>query len=151
MSFQTALSNLASLSVTGIVRHFGIDTVPDSLHRAQLPALLVMPIETQDDSLFSESGRAFEGVAFGDGTKTVQYVTTHLLIIAPTQKGKGLRDNLPKLITVIDNYFTALGADVTLNGALEHPAEVRVEPGIYKVGNTDYIGCAFRHRWIITV
>lgn len=151
MSFQTALSNLASLSVTGVVRHFGIDTVPESLHRAQLPALLVMPVETQDESLFSESGRAFEGVAFGSGTKTVQYVTTHLLIIAPIQKGKGLRDNLPTLITSIDNYFTALGADLTLSDALEHPAEVRVEPGIYKVGNTDYIACAFRHRWIIAV
>ena len=151
MSFQTALTNLAGLTVTGISHNFGIDAVPDSLHRAQLPALLVMPIATQDDSLFQESGQAFEGVAFGDGTKTVQYISTHLLIVAPAQKGKGLQDNLPSLITSIDNYFTALSADVTLGGALEHPAEIKVEPGIYKVGNTDYIGCAFRHRWIIAV
>lgn len=151
MSFQTALSNLAALSVTGISHNFGIDAVPDSLHRAQLPALLVMPLETQENALSLESGQAFEGVAFSDGTKTVQYVSTHLLIIAPAQKGKGLRDNLPHLIGSIDNYFTALGADVTLGGALEHPAEVRVEPGIYKLGNTDYIACAFRHRWTIAV
>lgn len=151
MSFQTALSNLASLTVTGIARNYGIDSVPDQLHRAQLPALLVMPIDTQDNALFQESGRAFEGVAFGEGTKTVEYVTTHLMLIAPLQRGKGLRDHLPTLITTIDNYFSALGADITLGGALEYPAEVRVEPSKFVIGKTTYVGCAFRHRWIIAV
>lgn len=151
MSFQTALSNLADLSVTGVAHNYGIESVPESLHRAQLPALLVLPIETQDDSLFQEGGQAFEAVAFSAGTKTVEYVTTHLLVIAPAKRGKGLREHLPLLITCIDNYFTALGADVTLNDALEHPANVRVEPKLYTLGDTQYIACAFRHRWIIAV
>lgn len=151
MSFQTALSNLADLSVSGIVHNYGIDSVPESLHRAQLPALLVLPLEAQNDSLFQEGGEAFEAVAFSDGTKTVEYVTTHLLIIAPAKRGKGLREHLPLLVTCIDNYFTTLGADVTLNDALELAANVRVEPTLYTIGDTQYIACSFRHRWIIAV
>lgn len=151
MTFQTALGKLATLTVTGIANHYSMADVPDSLHRAQLPALLVMPLDTQDDNLSQESGRAFDGVAFSDGTKTVQYVTTHLLIVAPLQKGKGLRDHLPDLVSLIDNYVSALSDDVTLSGALEHPATVRIEPGIFKIADTQYIGCAFRHRWTIAV
>lgn len=151
MPFQTALSNLADLSVTGVAHNYGIESVPESLHRAQLPALLVLPIEPQDDSLFQEGGQAFEAVAFSAGTKTVEYVTTHLLVIAPAKRGKGLREHLPLLISCIDNYFTALGTDVTLNDALEHPTNVRVEPKLYTLGDTQYIACAFRHRWIIAV
>lgn len=149
MTFQNALSELSDLTVTGIAHNYAIDSIPDSLHRAQLPALLVMPIETQDDRLFQEGGRAFQGIAFSDASKSIQYVTTHLLIVAPVQQGKGLRDHLPELVTHIDNYFAALGADVTLNNALEHPAQVRIEPGRYTIGNTEYIGCAFRHTWTI--
>ena len=151
MSFQTALSNLAALSVTGITQHYSIDTIPDQLHRAQLPALLVMPIETQDRSLYQDSGRAFDAVAFSDGTKTVQYVVTHLLVIAPEQKGKGLREHLPMLVNCMDNYLSALAANITLNAALDEPAQVRVEPGTFTLGHSTYIGCAFRHRWIIAL
>lgn len=151
MSFQTALDNLATLSVSGVAHNYGIESVPDSLHRAQLPALLVLPLEAQDDSLFQEGGRAFEGVAFSNRTKTVEYVTTHLLIVAPVKRGKGLREHLPLLVTCIDNYFSALGNDVTLDDTLEHPADVRVEPTLYTLGDTQYIACSFRHRWVIAV
>lgn len=151
MSFQTALSNLAGLSVTGIVHNYGIEDVPDSLHRAQLPALLVLPITHQEDNLSQDSGQAFESVAFSAGTKTIEYATTHLLIIAPAKRGKGLREHLPLLITCIDNYFSALGADVRLDDALEHPATVRVDPMIYSLNDVPYIACAFRHRWIIAI
>lgn len=151
MSFQTAISELSNLGVTGIAHNYGLDNVPDTLHRAQLPALLVMPLDTQDNSLFREGGHAFEGVAFSDGTKTVNYTLTHLLIIAPIKQGKGIRENLTLLVSCIDNYFSALGADVTLNGALSLPPQVRVEPALYTLGGTQYIGCAFRHTWTIEV
>jgi hypothetical protein len=151
MSFKTALTALGNLSVTGIVHNYGITDVPDSIVRAQLPALLVLPIDTQEAGLFRQRGEAFEGVAFANGTKTVRYVTSHLLLIAPFHSGKGLRGHLSLLADSIDNYFSALGADVTLGGALDSPAQVQIEPGIFKIGEVDYVGCALRHTWVIAV
>lgn len=151
MSFKSALTALGNLSVTGIAHNYGITEVPESLGRAQLPALLVLPIDTQEAGLVRQRGEAFEGVAFSSGTKTVRYVTTHLLLIAPFHSGKGLRGHLTLLADSIDNYFAALGADVTLGGALDSPAEVQIEPGIFKIGETDYVGCALRHSWVIAV
>ena len=57
MSFRTALTNLSGLSVSGVSNNYDVDAIPDDLSRAQLPALLVMPIDTQDnDRLFVFSG-----------------------------------------------------------------------------------------------
>ena len=50
MSFKTALTNLAALSVVGIAHNYGISALPESISRSQLPALLVMPIDTRDPS-----------------------------------------------------------------------------------------------------
>ncbi|MDQ7026662.1 MAG: hypothetical protein Q9P44_14030 [Anaerolineae bacterium] len=151
MTFRTALTALAALSVTGISHNYDVDAVPDSIARAQLPALLVMPIDTQDDSLFREKGAGFQTVAFADGAKTVTYTTSHLLLVAPVIQSKGLRTVLPDLVDYIDNYFAALRADALLNNTLLEPAQVRVEPGIFKHGGVEYVGCAFRHRWLIAV
>jgi hypothetical protein len=76
---------------------------------------------------------------------------THLLLVAPVSLGRGARSHLPTLIDLVDAYFTALGANVTLGGALLEAARVRVEPGIYRYGGADYHGCAFRHTWVIQV
>lgn len=150
-TFRTALTNLSSLSVAGVVKNYDIDTAPDELSRAQLPALLALPGETQDGELFKERGRGFEAIAFSSGAKTVTYAVTHLLLVAPVSAGRGMRSHLPTLVTLIDNYFAALAADVTLSGALLEPAHVKVEPGVFTHGEIEYHGCAFRHMWLLQV
>ena len=149
--FRTALTSLSALSVTGVSNNFDLDAVPDDLSRAQLPVLLVLPVEIADNEFFKQRGHGFEAVAFGSGPRTVTYTVTHLLLVAPVSAGKGLRSHLPLLIDLIDDYFAALGADVTLGGALLEPAQVRVEPGVFKHGDIDYHGCAFRHTWVMAV
>jgi hypothetical protein len=151
MSFRTALTALAALSVTGISHNYDVDTVPETIGRGQLPALLVLPIDTQDESLFREKGAGFQTVAFADGAKTVTYTTTHLLLVAPVIQGKGLRALMPNLVNHIDSYFDALRDDALLNNNLLEPAQVKVEPGIFKFGGVEYVGCAFRHTWLIAV
>jgi hypothetical protein len=148
---RTALSALASLSVSGTGHTYDVDALPETLSRAQLPALLVLPLEIQEDALFKQRGQGFTALAFSEGTRTVNYVVTHLLLLAPVHTGKGLRGTLPSLIDLIDDYFDALGQDVTLGGALLEPAQVRVEPGVYSYGGVDYHGCAFRHSWLLAV
>lgn len=152
-TFREALDRLALLSVPGVVASYGVETVPDTIHRGQLPALLALPIRTEADSqtLFADRGGGFEAVAFENGPRTVTYTVTHLLIVAPESAGSGLRSHLPALIDLTDAYMQALAADVTLNDALVEPARVRVEPGVFDYGEVAYVGCAFRHTWVMDV
>lgn len=150
--FRSALMALSNLSVAGVGGNYDIDAVPDAIHRGQLPALLVLPIETQEErSLFPERGEGFKTLAFSDGVKTVRYTVTHLLLVAPVAAGSGLKTHLPGLIDLIDNYFTALAVSVTLGGRLLEPAQVQVEPGVFTYGGVAYVGCAFRHTWLVDV
>ena len=148
---RTAITALASLSVTGVATHFDVDAVPDTLSRAQLPALLVLPVEVEEDALFIQRGSGFAAVAFSDGTRTVTYTITHLLLVAPVAAGAGLRAHLPLLIDLIDEYFATLSADATLGGLLLEPARVQVEPGTFTHDAVAYHGCAFRHTWLLAV
>lgn len=150
-TFRTALTRLSELSVSGVINNYDINAIPEALTRTQLPALLVMPVDTQDDRLFKERGEGFQTVAFGDGARTVTYSVTHLLLVAPLTTGAGIRSHLPTLITAIDTYLDAIAADVTLNGALLEPARIRVETGLFKHGGVEYYGCAFRHLWLMAV
>jgi hypothetical protein len=152
--FRTALTQLAGLNVAGVGVNYDVDTVPDEISRGQLPALLVLPVETSataESGLFRERGGGFEALGFSQGARTVTYSVTHLLLLAPLGAGGGLRTHLPQLIDLIDAYFGALGAAVTLHGALLEPARVRVEPGIFAYGGAEYYGCAFRHSWVVAV
>ncbi len=149
--FRTALTQLAALSVMGITFNFDVDAVPETLHRGQLPALLVLPIDPQIDGLrFTDRGAGFEALAFANSARTISYRVNHLMLIAPLPLGAGMRSHLPRLIDLIDAYFTALSDHITLDGALLEPAKVQVEPGIYRYGGVDYVGCAFRHTWLIS-
>jgi hypothetical protein len=112
---------------------------------------LVLPIAAQDEAFSAESGDGFQTVAFADGAKTVTFTTTHLLLVAPVNGSKGISAHLPALIDHIDNYFDALRDDVTLSDTLLEPAQVKVEQGNFQYGGVVYVGCAFRHTWLIEV
>jgi hypothetical protein len=146
-TFHTALDRLAALSVTGVAHNYAIDAVPDALSRSQLPALLVLPGETQEKQLFKERSEGFQALAFSSGPRSITYAITHLLLVAPVEASLGMRAHLPRLVDLIDIYLTALGSDVTLSGALVEPARVKVEPGTFQHGGILYHGCAFRHLW----
>ena len=151
--FRTALRRLARLSVGGVRVNYDIDATPEVLYRANLPALLILPIDTfdGDDPFFSDRGPGLQTLGFSAGASGVIYTVTHLLLVAPAASGTGARDHLPELIDLIDAYFHQLARDVTLRGALLEPARVRVEPGVFGYGGTEYYGCAFRHTWLVGV
>lgn len=149
--FRNALTNLSNLAIPGAVHNYDVDSVPDEIQRAQLPALLVLPGETQDDALFRDRGGGFQVVAFAEGARTATFTVTHLLLTAPVSARAGSRSHLPELIDLIDEYFAALGDDLTLGGELLEPMRVTVEPGTFTHGDTLYHGCAFRHTWLMEV
>ncbi len=148
--FRTALDRLAALAVAGVAHNYGVDAAPSALSRAQLPALLVLPGETQTNRLFQERGDAFRSLAFSGGPKTAAHTVTHLLLAAPAPPGdRLLRVRLPALTALMDAYLAALAADPTLGGALAEPARVALEPGVFAHGGRRCHGCAFRHTWLI--
>lgn len=150
MTYRNALDRLGALVVPGVTP-YPMSALPPVLDRAHLPALLVMPGEADADRLFAERGAGFVALAFQGGPRTLSVTVTHLLLTAPVRLGTGARDHLPALIDAIDAYLLALGADVTLGGALVEPAHVGVEPGEFGYGGGRYHGCAFRHRWLLEV
>ena len=150
-TFRTALTNLSALAVAGVTRNYDVDAVPDEVSRTQLPALLVLPGETDDSDVTKERGKGFEAIAFSSGAKTVTYTVTHLLLVAPVSAGRGMRSHLPGLIDLIDAYFAAFKSIVTIDGALLEPAHVKVQPGVFQYGESLYHGCAFRHTWLMEV
>lgn len=149
--FRFAITQLSNLKVAGVRNNFDLDQLPNSLHSAQLPALLALPIDLKSDRLFRERGDSLQTAAFSGGAKTVNAKLTHLLLLAPEDAGLGLRSHLPRLIDLIDNYTGTLAADVTLGDTLLAPARVGVEPGIYPYGEREFYGCAFRHTWLLEV
>lgn len=151
MAFQTALTRLAALSVAGVAHNYAVEALPGSLSRAQLPALLVLPGRVEREGVAAGPGEGFQAIAFSGGARTVAYRVTHLLLAAPMSAGAGARTHLPAVVALIDAYFSALAADLTLNAALLEPAAVQVEPGLYAYGGVRYFGCAFEHRWLIEV
>jgi len=151
MTFRTALTALSNLSVTGVQNNYDIDALPDTLTHPQLPALLVMPLDPNDDSLNPDEGQGLQTIAFSGAGQTVNYTVTHLLILSPTTARVGIRGHLSELVTLIDNYMSALASDPTLESALLNPARITVEPGIFTVGGREFYGCAFRHNWVIGV
>ena len=150
-TFRAALTQLASLSVRGVRNNFDLDETPNSLHSAQLPALLVLPVELDADRLFRERKDSLQTAAFSGGAKSVYYSVTHLLLAAPAEAGLGLRSQMPRLVDLIDSYTAALSADVTLGDQLLAPARVGVEPGRFPFGEREFYGCAFRHTWLLEV
>lgn len=150
MPFRNALTQLTALTVPGVT-NIGVDAVPDTLARAQLPALLVLPGAPQDKRLFKDYGDGFRAIAFRDGARTLSVTVTHLLLVAPQTTNTGARAVVPALIDHVDAYTAALSADVTLGGALAEPARVTVEVGTFAYGGVTYHGCAFQHTWVIDI
>ncbi len=151
MTLRAALTRLASLTVSGVSHNYDVDTVPDSLNRVQLPALLVLPITPSATKITRTPSEGFEGIAFSGGPRTVTVSVTHLLLVAPIETGRGTRSYLPKVVDLIDAYCSALALDPLLNNTLLEPAHVKLEPGDFTYGHATYHGCAFRHMWTIQV
>ena len=151
MTIRAALTRLASLSVSGVSHNYDVDSVPDSLNRVQLPALLVLPITPPTSKISRITSDGFQTIAFSSGPRTVTVTITHLLLVAPIEAGRGARTHLPKVVDLADAYCAALAADPLLNNTLLEPARVQVEPGDFTYGHATYHGCAFRHTWVIQV
>jgi hypothetical protein len=146
-TFRSALTALATINVGGVLRNYDIDALPNTIERAQLPALLVLPGSSQ--ALDLEGGEGFRPIAFSGGARAVTYNVNHLLLVSPAVGRGGARSHLPQVVDLIDAYIAALAPNLTLGGELLEPARITVEPAIIPYGGISYHGCTFRHTWVI--
>lgn len=147
-TLRTALDRLAALSVDG-VNGYGIDTLPATLTRAELPALLVVPTTDTTRRWFGEGHSAFQASPFSAAAPSLVIGVTHLLLVRHADGGHG--DPTPDLVALVDATLDALQLDPTLNGALIAPPHIAVEMGHQTYNGGRFIGCAFRHRWQLAV
>jgi len=82
-TFRAALTQLSILNINGVRNNYDLAELPNSLHSAQLPALLVMPIELERERLFHRREDSLQTAAFSGGAKTIYHSATHLLLVAP--------------------------------------------------------------------
>jgi len=145
MSYALALERLGILEVAGVATHLPLGAVPAALWRAQLPALLLTPLDVEGQPFFDKGGQAFQASSFAAGPHLASAQANHLLFVAPSQPALG--PHLPRLAQLIDAYLLALKANPTLGGALASPARVHLEARLLTWGGVDYLACIFRHHW----
>lgn len=145
MTLRTALDQLAALTLPGVTS-FDIDSTPQQIERAHLPALLILPLRTDQRQRLGERDGALQTITFGAGERHVLMPITHLLLIAPQLAGSGNREHLPVLVDWVDDYLAAIAADLTLGGELLQAPQIEIEMGVFTIAQTRYIGCAFHYR-----
>lgn len=147
MTLTTALNALASLTIPGVRHNYGIATLPERIGRAALPALLVIP--TFDDGSRRDYGEFRMGAPAGSQA-LIRYAVTHLLLHAPIGAGTGANDELPTLITLLDNYAAVLKTDPRLGGTLYYPASYTISIAPVDYGGSRYFGARLWHTWTIS-
>jgi hypothetical protein len=145
MTWTTAFTNLAAISVTGVTTRYDLNTLPNTLPAADLPAL-------------APGFPASIGAGGGEGLSTLTYdgsvwqstlFAEHVLYYQPWWSDAGLATVLPSLITTVDNYLAAVKANGRLSGALDEDLQItRIEPGVFEFGGVRYYGVRFTHCWV---
>jgi len=145
MTWRTAFTNLAAISVTGVTTRYDLSALPNTLPAAELPALV-------------PGFAASAGGADSEGLSTLVYdgsvwrstlAVEHILCYQPSWSDAGLATVLPNIITVVDNYLAAIKANGKLSGALDEDLQItRIEPGVFDYGGVRYYGARFTHRWV---
>lgn len=139
MSLASALAQLATWDVAGVVTSYAIGGAPPTLPTGVLPSLVIAPMvagggmNALDLSLSS-----------GDGRLTIP----HVLFIRPSGYGN-VSDTPAEAVPLIDAYFAAVKLDWTLNDTLAEPLRLsRLLMGWMPYGVGMYYAVQFNHDWV---
>lgn len=146
MSFQQALNALAALPISG-VNAYGVGALPQTLQRANLPALMVLPLALPDLPLLPNDGLAAPTFEYGSAHVTLS--VTHLLLLTTAEAARPLSATLPPLVAYVDAVLAAYAINPLLNDTLAEPLRACAEVGVYHWGADSFYGCAFRHHWLL--
>lgn len=143
---HTALDALAALSVPGIRTNFALDAIPEKITRAQLPALILVPM--LDATRRRKYGEF--GIASPSGSQGLaSYLITHLLLYKAVGSGLGARSSLPGLVDLVDDYAATLRADSHLGDTLFYPVSYSVFIAPINFAGVEYHAAQFWHTLTI--
>lgn len=142
MTFAAALTQLETLTFTGLVSNLGAVDAPP--HSSSLPVLI-----TEDVSLpFVETLQAWNVEA---DKSTVSIFIDHILLVEGVKAGS-YSSRWANTILYLDRYVAAITADLTLNDTLVQPLRIIVlRRGDVFFRNNAYSGIIFRHFWNLRV
>lgn len=150
MTWRTAFTNLAAISVTGVATRYDLNALPNALPAADLPALA--PAFPESPGTLGEDEQGFSTLTYDGAAWVASLHVDHVLYWSPAWSEAGLYAVMPALITAVDDYLAAIKANGTLGGVLKQELEiVRVMPGIVEYAGVKFYGVRFRHRWVRAV
>lgn len=150
MSWRTAFTNLAAVSVTGVQTSFDLDDLPNTLPAADLPALV--PTFPDTLGMLSDEEQGLSTLTYDGGVWLATLHVEHVLYWCPAWSDAGLSAVLPDLITATDTYLSAISADGTLNDTLDSKLSItRVMPGVVEYAGVKFYGVRFRHQWMLAI
>lgn len=146
MTWRTAFTNLAVITVTGVQSSYDLDDLPNTLPAADLPALA--PAFPASTGLLDEDEQGLSTLTYDGSVWTARLFVDHVLYWSPAWSDAGLGAVLPDLVDAMDAYLDAVSGDGTLNGALDAELEITsVQPGVVEYAGVRFYGVRFRHRW----
>ena len=105
---------------------YDLDELPESIHTAQLPCRLLLPVGNDN----AGEGRDGEFIAIGTGI-TINWTIKDLLLWQVSEQGRGLSEFAPKLVEYCGKYADAMRSFKCpyANSALE---SFSMMPGMYE-------------------
>lgn len=139
MTVKGAVDRLGTWTVTGVKTPYALNVQPNTVPYTSLPALVIaLPVDG--------GGRPFDlGLAKAKATMTLEHT---LLVSGVSASYFGAR--VYQTLDLIDNYFTKVKTDWTLNNQLLEPLEItdtRFEA--VKYGGSVYNAVVFVHKWVL--
>lgn len=140
MSLASALTQLATWDVAGVVTSYAIGEAPPTLPTGVLPSLVIAPMV---------AGGGMNALDLSLSSGDVRLTIPHVLLIRPSGFGNSY-DAPAEAVPLIDAYFAAVKLDWTLNDTLAEPLKLnRLSMGWMQYGIGMFYAVQFNHEWVL--
>lgn len=149
MGMRYLLTSLATFGgtvtpVSGTIHSYDLDTIPEKLTRATIPALIMVP------EVGSEQG--YRPLSFMGNSPEVVMSVSHLLLY-DFAENRDTRRVLPNLLSQVDNYVTAAKTqkflDTQASPANQVAVNFTIDIGITNYAGIDFHSATFKHTYTI--
>lgn len=141
MSVKLAVDRLGTWTVTGVKTPYALNTQPNQVPYSSLPALVIGLPAAGGDKPFDL------GATKGQAVLKIP----HTLLVGGVS-GSYYGARIYSTLDLIDNYFTKVKSDWTLNDQLLEPlAIIDVSFHVLNYGGSAYNAINFMHQWVLAL
>jgi len=152
MSFDTAMTALAAVGVTGVTAHYAYTAAPADLGAVTLPILICFPTPAKlaEGALSDKATAKWEIETANASAGLTEYVVHDLLIYGALPTLVKSYEAPAALASLVQLYQLSIKADPRLGGTLFRPAAITVAGfPIVSYRGRPYLGARFNHKWTI--